>query len=309
MPRAIDFPGPPRKPRGQRLLPQPLRRSRYPHSRRRWRMEHDLFRRRRRQQDSPLSPIALSPFPGITLLRIHLLLRLQGEQRRIQADGPGAFRPTHLSKHDRRSTVGSQGRRQLSLEHGLLQLLPWPDHDESAVCAAVRRSAAPAGIQTRPTPHGLGGQHSNRRRGDPAADGRGGKAANENEEPRPGRRGCAELRGQQPTLARRSFREHLDSTRGRRCRRCSGGSSIRLAPTPEQAAPTPAYRFAKRLPPWTTILLSRYPGLLDASRSSVSALRQRSGAAGIHRPTFGRGKSRGLVSGSDGVRPARFRRP
>ena len=48
--------------------------------------------------------IAVSALAGPAVLGVHLLLRLQGEQRRIQADGPGAVRPADLQGPDLRGT-------------------------------------------------------------------------------------------------------------------------------------------------------------------------------------------------------------
>ncbi len=76
-------------------------------------------------------PAAIPALARPAVLGIHLLLRLQGQQRRIQADGPGAVRPAGLQGSDLQAPHRSQARRQLLAEHGLLQLLPGPDDDEA----------------------------------------------------------------------------------------------------------------------------------------------------------------------------------
>ena len=54
----------------------------------------------------------------------------------------------------------SQAGRQFLVEHGLLQLLPGPDHDQPPVSPVVRGAAAASGDSDRATPPGRGGQHS-----------------------------------------------------------------------------------------------------------------------------------------------------
>ena len=50
------------------------------------------------QPDPADAASAVPAFAGAAVFGVHLLLRLQGEQRRIQADGPGAVRAAGLSR-------------------------------------------------------------------------------------------------------------------------------------------------------------------------------------------------------------------
>ena len=94
----LDLHRPPREPCRQRVLPEPLRRGGDPDPRRRRRVEHDHVRGRRGKPDPTDRPHRISPFARPALLGVHLLLRLQGQQRRIQADGPGSLRPAGLQR-------------------------------------------------------------------------------------------------------------------------------------------------------------------------------------------------------------------
>ena len=60
--------------------------------------------------------------------------------------------------------------------------------------------------------------------------------ADGHEEPGPGRRRGAQLRGQRQAAARGAVREHLDPAGGRRCRRRPWRGPVRLASAPRQAA-------------------------------------------------------------------------
>ena len=102
--RAAGVPGPSREPRGERVLPQSVRRGGDPDARRRRRMEHGDVRHGRGQQDPPDARAAVPAFARTAVFRVHVLLRLQGQQRRIQADGAGAVRATRLSRPDSAST-------------------------------------------------------------------------------------------------------------------------------------------------------------------------------------------------------------
>ena len=95
-----------------------------------------------RQQDHADARAAVPALARPAVLRVHLLLRLQGEQRRVQADGPGAVRAADLPRSDHEAPHRPQGRRQLLAGHAVLQLLPGPDDDRPDVPRAVRRPAA-----------------------------------------------------------------------------------------------------------------------------------------------------------------------
>ena len=75
--------------------------------------------------------IAVPALAGPALLGVHLLLRLQGQQRRIQADGPGPLRPARSTRPDPQAPDRPEARRQLLAGHGLFQLLPGADDDQS----------------------------------------------------------------------------------------------------------------------------------------------------------------------------------
>ena len=142
-----------------------------------------------------------------------------------------------LPGRDPRAPDRPQGRRQLLAGHGVLQLLPGPDDDQPALPRPVRRPAAAAGIATSSSGTWTWrrsiqavteevmlriGRHVHRQTG--------------HEEPGPGRRRGAQLRGQRPAPARRAVRGHLDSAGGRRRRRRAGRGPVRLAPAARQAA-------------------------------------------------------------------------
>ena len=141
-PRPAGLHRPPREPRRQRVLPLPLRPGGDRDPRRRRRVDHGRLRRRRGESHPPDRPHRVPPLAGPALLGVHLLLRLQGQQRRIQADGPGPLRPADLPGPDPRAPDRPQARRQLLAGHGLFQLLPGADDDQPAVPPPLRRPAA-----------------------------------------------------------------------------------------------------------------------------------------------------------------------
>ena len=147
-------------------------------------MEHRDARDGRGQQDPADAPPAVPALAGPALLGVHVLLRLQGQQRRVQADGAGPVRSATLQGPDPRAPDRPQARRQPLVEHGVLQLLPGPDHDEPALPRPVRRAAAQAGLEPGAAAHGPGRQHPGRDRGGPAAHGA---------RPRTGRPACQNL--------------------------------------------------------------------------------------------------------------------
>ena len=147
-PRPAGLHRPPREPRRQRVLPLALRRGRDPDPRRRRRVDHGGLRRRRGQPHPADRARRVPPLAGPALLGVHLLLRLQGQQRRIQAHGPGPLRPPDLSRPDPRAPDRPQARRQLLAGHGLFPVLPGPDHDQST--GSTASSAARRGRPSRP---------------------------------------------------------------------------------------------------------------------------------------------------------------
>src|SRR6266542_2371490 len=193
-------------------------------------MEHGDLRRRRRQSASPYATVAIPAFTGPALLRVHLLLRVQGQQRGIQIDGAGTLWSADLSGFDFETSGRSQTRRQFLDEHGLFSLLPRTADDERAFSPVVWRTAARSGIDARTAAHGRCGKHSESDRGNHDAHGWRGASANENEGPCAGRGRGAELRRQWAAAARRSFRKYLDSARRRRRWRIAGRGVVRLVP-------------------------------------------------------------------------------
>ena len=169
-PRPADLHRPSREPRRQRLLPVPLRPGGDRDPGRGRRVEHGRLRRRRGQSHPPDRPHRVSPLAGPALFGVHLLLRLQGQQRRIQADGPGPLRAADLPGPDPRAPGRPQARRQLLARHGLFQLLPGADDDRPAVPPPVRRPAAHPRGPPGAAAHGPGRQHPGRDRGGRAPD-------------------------------------------------------------------------------------------------------------------------------------------
>ena len=161
----------PREPRRERVLPQPVRRGGHPHARRRRRM--DARRRMGVGRGNRIELDAAAAVPALArpaVLGVHLLLRLQGQQRRIQADGPRAVRPARSTATSiTQASDRPQARRQLLAGHAVLQLLPGPDDDEPRVPRAVRRAAAQPGVGHRAAAHGPRGEHPGGDRGGHAA--------------------------------------------------------------------------------------------------------------------------------------------
>ena len=83
---------------------------------------------------------------GLLYSAFTYLLRLQGQLRRVQADGPGAVRRAAVRRPAFVEQAGRpEGRRLVPDGHVVLQLLPGPDDDVAEVRRAVRRAAARAG--------------------------------------------------------------------------------------------------------------------------------------------------------------------
>ena len=95
-------------------------------------------------------------------------------------------------------------------------------------------------IGHRAAPHGPRRQHPGGDRRCDAGDRPPGAPRHGHEAAGPGRRRGAELRGQRQAAARRALRRHLDSARGRRCRRRAWRGAVRLAPAARQSARPPS---------------------------------------------------------------------
>ncbi len=70
-----------------------------------------------RQSDRAHVAIAVPSLARAALLCRHVLLRLQGQQRRVQADGPGAVWPSHLQGPHHQAPGRPARRRQLLAGH------------------------------------------------------------------------------------------------------------------------------------------------------------------------------------------------
>jgi len=76
--------------------------------------------------------------------RLNLLLRLQSQQRRVQADGLAPYGQPHYTK----PSIGIcsiSSRTQFPAQHGLLQLLPGLTMTNGPVPCALSRPSAAAG--------------------------------------------------------------------------------------------------------------------------------------------------------------------
>jgi carbamoyltransferase len=149
------------------------------------------------------------PFPHFAraaLLRVHVLLRLQGEQRRVQTDGPGALRATDLPRSHHPAPHRSQDDGSLWMDmryfnycQGLTMTSPAfhdlfggePRRPESAI--EQRHMDLAASIQA---------VH----RGGHARDGRGSVPADGHAPPGAGRRRRTQLCGQRPAASRGTIR-------------------------------------------------------------------------------------------------------
>ena len=105
--------------------------------------------------------------------------------------------------------------------------------------------------------------------------------ADGHEEPLPGRRRGAELRGQRADSARRAVRETLDPTGGRRRRRRAGHGAVHLAPTAGQPAHALSVRLATRLAAGAAIQRRRNPQACStASGPSIDLSRAKTNLCG-----------------------------
>ena len=141
-----------------------------------------------REHDHARAASAVPALARSAVFGVHLLLRVQGQQRRIQVDGAGAVRQAEVSRSDHETSDRHQGRRQLLARHAVLQLLPGADDDQRAVPRAVRRPAARAGVESRTAAHGSGGEHPVGDRRNLPEDGRVHSSRDRFEESRAGRR-------------------------------------------------------------------------------------------------------------------------
>ena len=104
----------PRQPRGERVLRLAVRGGGGAHHGRRRRMVHDLGGGRPRQGADDPQGDALPALARAALFRLHLLHRLQGQFRRVQADGARALRRAEIRRPHSRQPDRPQGGRHRS---------------------------------------------------------------------------------------------------------------------------------------------------------------------------------------------------
>ena len=108
------------EPRGVVLPALALRGGGDPDRRRRRRVGHRHLRRRARQRHHALQGDPLPALPRPALQRLHLLPRLQGQQRRVQGDGPGAVREARALRPDHEGHGPPERRRLVQARHEVL---------------------------------------------------------------------------------------------------------------------------------------------------------------------------------------------
>ena len=227
----------PSEPRRQRLLCVALPGGGGADARWRRRMVHHLGGGRSRQGADDPQGAAFPAFARAAVFRLHLLHRLQGQFRRVQADGACALRPAEICVADSRSPDRSQGGRDVPARPRLFQLLHRPDDDQSEIRRPVRRAGArlEEGL-AHPVPHGRRGLDPGGHRGGDAAARPLARARAWPRQSVPRRRRRAQLRCQRQDPARRRVQEHLGAAgrgrRRRRGRRCARG----VAPVSRQGA-------------------------------------------------------------------------
>ncbi len=107
----------PRVARGQRLLPVAVRGGRDPHARRRRRVGDREHRARARQPDRAHARAALSRTRSACSTRRSPTSRLQGQLRRVQADGPRALRRAGTPTSSSSNADRPEGRRLVPAGH------------------------------------------------------------------------------------------------------------------------------------------------------------------------------------------------
>ncbi len=264
-------------------------------------MDHDGVGSRRGEQGPPGPPAAVPSFAGAAVLGLHLLLRLQGQQRRVQAHGPGPVWAARLPRRDPAAPDRSQARRQLPTEHALLQLLSGTYHDGAAFPQALRRSAAEAGVGPGTAARGPGGQHPGGDRGGAAGDLHPPPPRNGDAQPCPGRRRRPQLRRQRPAAPDGAVRALVDPAGGRGRRRRPGGGPLHLAPAAGQAQDARGERFPAGQFPGALLFLRRGGGRSQGAGHRLPPP-GRGGAAARRGWPAGGWPGRWLVPGPDGVR-------
>ena len=106
------------------------------------------LRRRPRQRHQALQGDPLPALAGPALQRLHLLPRLQGEQRRVQGDGARALRQADALRADHEGHGPPERRRLVQAEHEVLRVRLRPAHDQRGLrraSSAARRASPRAG--------------------------------------------------------------------------------------------------------------------------------------------------------------------
>src|SRR5207249_7663953 len=122
--QAIHLHRAPRVACGECLLPFPVRGGGHPHPGRRRRVGHREPRHGTRKPDPADARAPVPTFAGAALFRLHLLLRIPGQFRRIQADGARALRRAYVRRVHPREDDRSEAGRLLPDGYVVLQLLP-----------------------------------------------------------------------------------------------------------------------------------------------------------------------------------------
>ncbi len=229
-------------PRGLGLPSLPLRRGGHPDHRRRGRMGDGHTGSRTRQRIRAVQGDPIPPLPRSALQRLHLLPRLQGQQRRVQGDGRRTLRRAEVLRDDPRAPGRPPGGRLLQAEHEVLRLPLRPHHDQPALREAVRSSAARARIPDGGLPLGHGGERAEGHRGDRSANRPGPPRAHRAPEPLHGGRCRTQLRGQWAHHPGKPLRAAVGTARSGRCGRSARCGAVRgelRAGPPAQAAHGP----------------------------------------------------------------------
>ena len=181
---------------------------------RRRRMVDGDLRSRQRFVDRPVQRDPLPAFARAALYRVHLVPRLQGEQRRVQGHGLGALRGAAFREGSPRAHRRRR-RRQLPSEHGVFRLPLRVADDDGALPPALRRATARSRGTARAATQGPRGEHPSGDRRRHAEDGAPSPSRDGAAEPLHGRRRRAQLRRQWTDRPRGALSGHLRAARGR----------------------------------------------------------------------------------------------
>ena len=140
---------PPREPRRQRVLPEPVRRGGDPDARRRRRVEHDDAAASGRGNRIELTQQLQFPHSlGLLYSAFTYYCGFKVNSGEYKLMGLAPYGRPIYTDADPQAPDRPEARRQLLAGHAVLQLLPGPDDDERRVRRAVRRPAAQPGVAT-----------------------------------------------------------------------------------------------------------------------------------------------------------------